>query len=197
MFWIQAGTFVLFNVLILAARHPAAPRPGRCGEQDRHPRLELLRLTIPRRVYTRSHLDVVADSVIRTAQHSRAVTGLSFTHEPATLRFFQARFAPVPQDSGDGIAGPYTTLNMLVETWGRNFTAAEYSAWIRETNLTVEGVRPPRPPGRQRCAGGAQTVVAVPCPASDRRHWDLTGSPLRTMEGRLSVRGGLLTGQRS
>ncbi|WP_397544920.1 hypothetical protein [Saccharopolyspora pogona] len=88
----------------------SAGRDPGTGE-NRHPRLELLRLTIPRRVYTRSHLDVVADSVIRTAQHSRTVTtGLSFTHEPATLRFFQARFAPVPQDSGDGIAGPYSAL---------------------------------------------------------------------------------------
>ncbi|WP_223838297.1 methyltransferase [Saccharopolyspora pogona] len=48
--------------------------------------------------------------------------------------------------SGPAMAA-LVSLNMLVETWGRNYTAAEYSAWIRETNLTVEGVRPLDSPG--------------------------------------------------
>jgi SAM-dependent methyltransferase len=39
------------------------------------------------------------------------------------------------------------SLNMLVETWGRNYTTAEYSAWLRETGLTVAGVRPFDAPG--------------------------------------------------
>lgn len=75
----------------------SAGRDSQTGA-NRHPKLELVRLTIPRRVYTRSHLDLVADSVIRTAEASRTATsGLRFTHEPETLRFFQARFAPVDE----------------------------------------------------------------------------------------------------
>ncbi|MEV0705474.1 tryptophanase [Saccharopolyspora sp. NPDC050389] len=102
--YLDSGTRGAERGVVSAGRDPVT------GE-NRHPRLELVRLTIPRRVYTRSHLDVVADSVIRTAERSAAVTtGLSFTHEPETLRFFQARFAPVPADSDDGISGPYTAL---------------------------------------------------------------------------------------
>ncbi len=62
---------------------------------NRVPDLELLRLAIPRRVYTGSHIDFVADSLIRVHQHREdIVRGLAFTHEPRHLRFFQARFAP-------------------------------------------------------------------------------------------------------
>jgi hypothetical protein len=39
------------------------------------------------------------------------------------------------------------SLNMLVETWGRNYTAAEYSAWMRDAGLVTEGVRPLDGPG--------------------------------------------------
>ncbi|GLY81595.1 tryptophanase [Actinoallomurus iriomotensis] len=68
--------------------------------QNRVPALELVRLAIPRRVYTRNHIDVVAESVIRVFKERDAITtGLTFVHEPEHLRFFQARFAPVEGDS--------------------------------------------------------------------------------------------------
>lgn len=60
-----------------------------------YPRLELLRLTIPRRVYTQAHMNVVADSVIDLHANPERVVGLRFTHEPKHLRFFQSRFEPV------------------------------------------------------------------------------------------------------
>jgi tyrosine phenol-lyase len=56
------------------------------------PKLELVRLTIPRRVYTQSHLDVVAYSVIDLYQHRHEAKGLKLVYEPKFLRFFQARF---------------------------------------------------------------------------------------------------------
>lgn len=62
---------------------------------NRHPKLELVRLTIPRRVYTNSHLDVVAESVIRVHQRRKGVSGLRFVYEPPTLRFFTSRFEPL------------------------------------------------------------------------------------------------------
>lgn len=58
------------------------------------PALELVRLTIPRRVYTQAHLDVTAESVIELMENSERVCGLRFTYEPKLLRFFQARFEP-------------------------------------------------------------------------------------------------------
>jgi tyrosine phenol-lyase len=64
--------------------------------QNRFPRLELVRLTIPRRVYTQAHMDVTAESVVAVAEERERVQGLRFTYEPAILRFFQARFEPVP-----------------------------------------------------------------------------------------------------
>lgn len=62
---------------------------------DPYDGLELVRLTIPRRVYTREHLDYVADTVLRVFEAREEIPGLELTYEPATLRFFQARFAPL------------------------------------------------------------------------------------------------------
>jgi tyrosine phenol-lyase len=59
------------------------------------PKLELVRLTIPRRVYTQAHMDVTAESVIELYENAERIVGLKFTYEPPYLRFFQARFAPV------------------------------------------------------------------------------------------------------
>lgn len=64
------------------------------------PRLELVRLTIPRRVYTQAHMDVTAESIIDLHRNPERIVGLKFTYEPEHLRFFQARFEPV---EGDGV----------------------------------------------------------------------------------------------
>lgn len=66
---------------------------------NRHPKLELVRLTIPRRVYTNSHMDVVADSVIRVFQRRREIQGLTFVYESPTLRFFTSRFEPLAAEA--------------------------------------------------------------------------------------------------
>jgi len=63
--------------------------------QNRRPSLELVRLTIPRRVYTQSHMDVTAESVIEVCKHADTISGLRFTYEPDSLRFFQARFEEI------------------------------------------------------------------------------------------------------
>ena len=59
-----------------------------------YPPLELIRLTIPRRVYTQAHMDVVAESVITLFEQPDDIQGLCMVHEPEHLRFFQARFEP-------------------------------------------------------------------------------------------------------
>ncbi len=58
----------------------------------RYPKLELTRLTIPRRVYTQAHMDVVAESVKAVFDARESATGLKMVYEPKYLRFFQARF---------------------------------------------------------------------------------------------------------
>jgi tyrosine phenol-lyase len=67
---------------------------GRDPETGGHhyPKLELTRLTIPRRVYTQAHMDVVAESVKAVYDGRAAARGLTMVYEPKYLRFFQARF---------------------------------------------------------------------------------------------------------
>ena len=57
--------------------------------------LELVRLTLPRRVYTQEHLAYVADVVKRVHESAEQVPGLAMTYAPEHLRFFQARFRPL------------------------------------------------------------------------------------------------------
>jgi len=60
--------------------------------QNYHPALELVRLTIPRRAYTNSHMDLVADGIINLYKKRESIKGLEFVYEPENLRFFQGRF---------------------------------------------------------------------------------------------------------
>ena len=57
--------------------------------------LELVRLTLPRRVYAQEHLDYVAGVVRAVWQVRDDVPGLRFTYEPEHLRFFLGRFEPL------------------------------------------------------------------------------------------------------
>jgi len=72
----------------------SAGRNKETGEHNK-PKLELVRLTIPRRVYTNNHMDVVADSVIELFDRRSDICGLEMVYEPPTLRFFNARFRPL------------------------------------------------------------------------------------------------------
>jgi tyrosine phenol-lyase len=72
----------------------SAGRDPETGE-ERRPRLELVRLTIPRRVYTQAHMDVTAESVLSVFENRGQLPGLRMVYEPQHLRFFQARFTPL------------------------------------------------------------------------------------------------------
>jgi tyrosine phenol-lyase len=69
----------------------SAGRNAKTGDHY-YPKLELVRLTIPRRVYTQAHMDVIAESVERVYQRRHKIKGLEMVYEPRYLRFFQARF---------------------------------------------------------------------------------------------------------
>jgi tryptophanase len=60
-----------------------------------YPRLELVRLAIPRRTYTQSHLDYVAEVFSKIGQRSSKLRGYRFTQAPELLRHFTARFEPL------------------------------------------------------------------------------------------------------
>jgi tryptophanase len=60
------------------------------------PPLELVRLAIPRRVYTQSHIDYVAECIVEVFARREKLTGYRITHEPPMLRHFTAWFDPVP-----------------------------------------------------------------------------------------------------
>lgn len=86
--YLQSGVRSMERGVVSAGRDP------KTGDH-RYPKLELVRLAIPRRVYTQAHMDVTAESVLAIHDQRDAVNGLEFTYEPAELRFFQARFRPV------------------------------------------------------------------------------------------------------
>lgn len=72
----------------------SAGRDEKTGEH-RYPALELVRLTMPRRVYTQAHLDVTVESIVTVYDEREKVKGLEMVFEPRYLRFFQSRFRPI------------------------------------------------------------------------------------------------------
>jgi len=86
--YVDSGVRAMERGIVSAGRDP---KTG----QNIYPKLELVRLTIPRRVYTDRHMDVVAYSVKELWKHRDAIQGLRMVYEPPTLRFFTARFEPL------------------------------------------------------------------------------------------------------
>jgi tryptophanase len=69
---------------------------GRHPDGTEHPAaMELVRLAIPRRTYTQSHVDYVIEVVTAVAREAMSLPGYRMVFEPATLRHFTARFAPI------------------------------------------------------------------------------------------------------
>ncbi|MBN2217497.1 MAG: tyrosine phenol-lyase [Pirellulales bacterium] len=83
--YLDSGVRAMERGIVSAGRDPAT------GDHH-YPRLELVRLTIPRRVYTQAHMDVTAESVAAVHERRHEAKGLAMVFEPKYLRFFQARF---------------------------------------------------------------------------------------------------------
>jgi tyrosine phenol-lyase len=86
--YLDSGIRSMERGIVSAGRDPVT------GDHKR-PKLELTRLTIPRRVYTQAHMDVVAESVKACFDARDSAKGLRMAYEPKYLRFFQARFEPI------------------------------------------------------------------------------------------------------
>jgi len=91
---LAAEIYVETGVRTMERGNVSKGRNPETGENYR-PALELVRLTIPRRVYTNDHMKGVAEGIIRLYQRRDEIGGLRFVYEPAQLRFFQARFERV------------------------------------------------------------------------------------------------------
>ncbi len=85
--YMDSGVRSMERGVVSAGRNPET------GDHN-YPALELTRLTIPRRVYTQAHMDVVAESVKEVYDQRAQTKGLKMVFEPEYLRFFQARFKP-------------------------------------------------------------------------------------------------------
>lgn len=83
--YLDSGIRAMERGVVSAGRDPVT-------NDHYYPKLELTRLTIPRRVYTQAHMDVVAESVKMIHDRRAGTRGLRLTYEPKYLRFFQAKF---------------------------------------------------------------------------------------------------------
>lgn len=83
--YIEGGVRSVEIGTVLADRDPITG-------QNRYPELELVRLALPRRTYTLSHMNVVIKTFERVKQIKDNIRGLRFTYEPPVLRHFTARF---------------------------------------------------------------------------------------------------------
>jgi tyrosine phenol-lyase len=86
--FIEAGIRTMERGNVSAGRNPVTGK-------NRRPKLELVRLTLPRRVYTQAHMDVVVEAVADVYARRESIRGLKMVYEPEYLRFFQARFEPI------------------------------------------------------------------------------------------------------
>jgi tyrosine phenol-lyase len=82
--FMDSGVRTMERGIVSAGRKP--------NGENYHPNLELVRFTIPRRVYTQAHMDVVAESAARVFENRKKIKGMVMIYEPKYLRFFQARF---------------------------------------------------------------------------------------------------------
>ena len=83
--YVDSGVRTMERGIVSAGRNPKTGK-------NYYPNLELVRLTIPRRVYTQAHMDVIAESVFNVYKNRSKIKGLKMVYEPKYLRFFQARF---------------------------------------------------------------------------------------------------------
>jgi len=88
---LAAALYVESGVRAMERGIVSSGRDKKTGKH-KYPKLELVRLTIPRRVYTNSHMDVVAEAVSSLYKRRSEIKGLRMVFEPEDLRFFQAKF---------------------------------------------------------------------------------------------------------
>lgn len=91
---LAADLYVESGVRAMERGVVSAGRNAKTGEHN-FPKLELVRLTIPRRVYTQTHFEIAAEAVIDLYEKREQAKGLRMVYEPTHLRFFQARFEKI------------------------------------------------------------------------------------------------------
>jgi len=93
----QTLTAAIYEESAVRSMERGAVSKGRDKEtgQNIYPALELVRLTIPRRVYTNTHMEYTANSIINLFKKKDTISGLKMVYEPKYLRFFQSRFEKI------------------------------------------------------------------------------------------------------
>lgn len=90
-----AATLYLYSGVRSMERGIVSAGRDKITGKNHAPKLETVRLTIPRRVYTYRHMDYVANAVIHLFEEKDKIKGLKFVYEPKQLRFFTAKFEEI------------------------------------------------------------------------------------------------------
>lgn len=91
---LASALFIESGIRAMERGNVSSGRNKTTGKNYR-PALELVRLTIPRRVYTNAHMDIVADAITKLYSKRETIKGLEFVYEPENLRFFQGKFEKI------------------------------------------------------------------------------------------------------
>jgi tryptophanase len=171
--------------VMLAARNPH-------DEKEKPAAMELVRLAIPHRVYTQSHVDYVIEAILQVHQRRESIRGYNITYQPPFLRHFSARSSMMSSASGcDKVRAEGDHARTF--TVGTIGTFGTVRARIASPTLCRSADSSPGRTGRAPfgdCRSGSRRIDGASLARTGRRHWLVVGALRRPNPGSHPYGGG-------